>query len=129
MNTSVPPELLAAARAGVVHYTLVQRVARDSSRPAPEILDELAHFVATQFAAGQMPYEEADTIMNALWSVCVSEEFWAEYDRTIPEATREVFEAFDAGEYNHQGDGPDVDPVEKYTKPLIAAYLSEHNGA
>ena len=130
MNNRVSNELLAAARTGVFQYALLRQLSQRTSLPAPELLDELALFVAEQYAAEAIPFEEADIIMNAAWSACVSEEYWADHDRTIPTATRQVYEAFDAGEYHHPGDGPEVDPELKYTKPLIAAFLaSRSNGA
>ena len=64
--------------------------------------------------------------MNALWAVCVSEEFWADYNRTIPPATSAVYAAFDAGEYYRETDPPGTDPEVKYTRPLIDAFLAEH---
>jgi hypothetical protein len=120
-------ELFAAARSGVVHYSLLHRLSSESSISAPELLDELEHFVAKQYFTDQLQFDEADKIMNAAWSLCVSEDYWADHDRTVPEATREVFEAFDAGEYSHAGDDPSVDPEVKYTKPLIAAFLASHS--
>jgi hypothetical protein len=123
----VRPELLEAARGGRLEYSLVRDVAALASRPAPEILDELSCFVAERYATSDLTFEEADTIMNAAWTVCVAEEFWADYDRTIPKTTLEVYEAFDAGEYHHRGDPEDVDPELKYTKPLIEAFLSSRN--
>jgi hypothetical protein len=41
----------------------------------------------------------------------------------MPLLAREIYEAFDAGEYTHQNDRPNEDPVEKYTRPRIKDIL------
>ncbi|MFZ5637768.1 MAG: hypothetical protein ACOY82_14400 [Pseudomonadota bacterium] len=107
---------------GACRSGMQSRLSRCDSRAT-----ELAIYVATRYASGQMDFDEADKIMNVAWSICVSKEFWEEYDRIVPEVTYEVYEAFDAGEYYHSGDGPDVDPEVKYTKPMIAAFLASRN--
>lgn len=127
MHFFVPLELLAAARTGILPYSVLRRIANEAARLAPQMLDELAYFVAQQYAEGEMAFGVANEIMNAAWSVCVSEEFWADHDRTIPEVTRVVYQAFDEGEYLHPGDAPHVDPELKYTKPLIATFLALRN--
>jgi len=127
MNSSADPSLLRAAQSGAVSYALLKRIAGQTARSASTLLDDQSYFVAVQYSANKMTFEQADTVMNAVWSVCVSEEFWADYDRTVLEVTREVFEAFDAGEYYRQADPPGTDPENKYTKPLIAKFLAAHD--
>jgi hypothetical protein len=126
----VPSDLLTAAKTGVIPYDLLRKLARDAEVTPAAVIDGLAVFVATQYSEGAMAFEEADTIMNASFAVSISEEYWAENDRTIPHAMYEVYEAFDAGEYHHHGDASEVDPELKYTKPLVEKFLSMHrNGA
>jgi hypothetical protein len=124
MNSSADLALLEAAQTGTVPYELVKHTAGQTSRSAPDVLDDLSYFIASEYSANRMTFEQADTAMNALWSVCVSREFWAEHD--IPELTTMVYLAFDAGEYRRQTDPPDTDPEVKYTKPLIAEFLAEY---
>ena len=102
-------------------------MAIQAARSAPDLLDDLSYFVASQYSLGKMDFEEGDVVMNALWAVCVSEEFWADHDRTIPSATNSVYLAFDAGEYYRNSDPPDTDPEFKYTRPLIEAFIAEQN--
>jgi len=126
----VPSELVAAAKEGVIRYELLRELARNAEVSPGALLDSLAALVATDYSNGTMTFDEADTIMNAAFGVSVTEEFWAENDRTIPPSMYEVYEAFDAGEYYHHDDPPEVDPELKYTKPLIAKFLAERaNGA
>jgi hypothetical protein len=126
MNSSASLRLLEAAQNGCVPYTLVKDVAIRTARSAPELLDELSYFVASQYASNNIDFEEADVLMNALWSVCVSNEFWADHDRTIPPITNAVYLAFDAGEFHRDGDPQGTDSEVKYTRPLIEKFLAEY---
>ena len=126
MNSSADRRLFEAARNGCVPYELLKDVAVESRRTAPDLLEELSYVVASRYSANEIGFEEADTMMNALWAVCFSKEFWAEHDRTIPPVTNAVYLAFDAGEYHRESDPPDTDPESKYTRPLIDEFLAEH---
>jgi len=106
---------------------LLKEVAIELARAAPDLLDELSYVVASRYSANEIGFEEADVVMNALWAVCVSEEFWVDHDRTIPPITNEVFLAFDAGEYYRESDPLGTDPEVKYTKPLIDEFLAKHH--
>ena len=125
-NSSVDPRLFEAAQNGWVPYELLKDVAIESARNAPDLLDELSYIVASRYSANEIGFEEADTVMNALWAVCVSNEFWTDHDRTIPPVTNAVYLAFDAGEYHRESDPPGTDPEIKYTRPLIDEVLAEH---
>lgn len=127
MTTSSPTfRLFRAAQNGYVPYTLVKEVAAQSTRSAPDVLDEISHLVASRYSAKEIGFEDADAMMNAVWTVCASEEFWADHDRTIPTFTSAVYLAFDAGEYHHKSDPPGTDSEVKYTRPMIDALLAEH---
>jgi hypothetical protein len=116
--------LLESAHNRALPYELLRQVACETGRSAPDLLDTLSRFVASEYFAGRMSFERADTIMNTLWTICVSLDFCEDYD--IPEVTTMVYLAFDAGEYHRQDDPPGTDPELKYTKPLIAELLAEH---
>ncbi|QYF91832.1 hypothetical protein KY495_13645 [Massilia sp. PAMC28688] len=117
---------LRSAQKGCVSYALLKDAAMHSARTASDLLDELSYVVASRYFANEIEFEEADAVINALWTVCVSKEFWAEYDRTIPPVTNAVYLAFDAGEYHRESDPPGTDPEVKYTRPMIDAFLAEH---
>lgn len=125
-NSSADPRLFEAAQNGWVPYALLKDAAIQSGRSAPDLLDELSYVVASRYSANELDFEVADVVMNALWVVCVSEEFWVDHDRTIPPVTNAVYLAFDAGEYYRKSDPPGTDPEVKYTRPLIDAFLAEH---
>lgn len=122
-NSSPNSRLLEAAQTGLVPYPLLKEIAVQTSRAAPDLLDELAYFVALQYATDKMDFKEADTIMNALWAVCVTSDLLTDYDVLIPSITDEVYLAFDAGEYYRESDPAGTDPEVKYTKPMIEAFL------
>jgi len=124
---SANAHLLEAAQNGRVPYAVLKDTAAQAARSVPDLLDELSYFVASKYFADEMNFEQANIVMNALWAVCVSEEFWADYDRTIPDLTQTVFLAFDAGEFYRDSDPPGTDPEVKYTKPLIATFLAEYD--
>lgn len=126
----VPPELLAAAKEGVIRYELLRELAKNAEVSPGALLDGLAALVATDYSSETITFTEADTIMNAAFGVSYTEEFLAENDDAFRSSMFEVYLAFDEGEYYHQGDPPEDDPELKYTKPLIAKYLAAHsNGA
>jgi hypothetical protein len=128
MTTSSPNfRLLRAAQNGYVSYTLAKEIAAESTRSVPELLDDVSYLVARRYSAKEISFEDADAIINALWSICVSEEFWADHDRTIPTITNAVYLAFDAGEYRHTSDPASIDPEVKYTRSLIDALIAEHS--
>lgn len=45
----------------------------------------------------------------------------------IPELAYSIYCAFDEGEYIHDGDSKDIEPAEKYTRPLIDLILKSIN--
>jgi hypothetical protein len=125
-HSSAETRLFEAALNGCVPYALLKDAANQSGRSAPDLLDHLSYVVASRYSANEMDFEVADAVMNALWDACVSEEFWADYDRTIPLATNAVYLAFDAGEYCRKTDLPGTNPEVQYTRPLIDAFLAEY---
>ena len=126
-NSSDSLPLLEAAQNGYVSYTLLKYAAARAALSAPDLLDQLSCFIASQYAANEINFEEEDTVMNSLWTVCVSDEFWTDHEQTIPHITNTVYLAFDAGEYHRKSDPVGTDPESKYTRPLIEALLAKHN--
>jgi hypothetical protein len=75
-----------------------------------------AERVARRFLNRELDFQTADAAMNWLFAFSyVTDDCPGE----MPLLAREVFEAFDAGEYIHPNDDPNDDPVEKYTLPQI----------
>ncbi len=124
-NSSADSRLYEAARNGCLSYALLKDAAIQCGLTAPDLLDEISYAVASRYSANDIDFEEADEVMNALWSLGVSKEFWADHDRTIPAVLNAVYLAFDAGEYHRASDPPGTDPEVEYTRRLINAVLAE----
>jgi len=69
--------------------------------------------VAESFLRGELTFSTGDAVANQLWALS---EF------SLAGRARDVFLAFDEGEYFHTADRSD-DPVELYTRPQIEAIL------
>lgn len=76
--------------------------------------DIFSRRVAHEYAAGRLSFDVADAAMNRLWAYAYLGD-----EAFIPAYAREVFEAFDEGEFHHACDPPGTDPEQKYTRPLI----------
>jgi hypothetical protein len=88
-----------------------------------EFCNQFSLVIATGFYNGMFSYEFCDDAMNYLWGFMTDEPIFSS-DKGIPEPAFSIYQAFDAGEYNHDGDATETDPVEKYTRPLIIDILS-----
>jgi len=88
------------------------------TRALPEreaAVNGLALHLADGFAGGVFDFRFSSGVVSALWpNIAVAAP-------PLPGAFYAVYEAFDAGEYD-RGNGKD--PVEAYTRPLIADVLS-----
>ncbi|WP_282275778.1 hypothetical protein [Stenotrophomonas sp. PS02297] len=77
--------------------------------------DDLAWYVANEFAAGRLAFEDGDAAMNWMFGM-------AQF--ALPDLAFEVFSAFDDGEF----DRPEVpggnNPVALYTRPHIAEIIA-----
>ena len=69
--------------------------------------------VAEAFQRGDLTFSAGDAVANQLWVLSES---------SLAGLAREVFLAFDEGEYYHTADRSD-DPVQLYTRPQIDAVL------
>jgi hypothetical protein len=81
-------------------------------------LNSLAVGIARRYDSGAMAFSECDAVMNELYTFSLFHR-----DRVLPDPAHQVFVAFDEGEYHHPGDSDDVDPEEKYTRPMIREVL------
>jgi len=91
----------------------VQRWSSSLGVPRSALYDQIALHLARGFHASELTFEFCDFVMTDLFGVITSagehqsDHFW------------EVFCAFDEGEYYHDNNR-DEDPVEKFTRPMIA---------
>lgn len=81
------------------------------------LTDQIAIYLATGFSKDELSYDFCDAVVNRLFHVAI--------DGEPPDLLWSVYLAFDEGEYHHPGDAADVDPVEVYTRPMIAEILAE----
>jgi hypothetical protein len=79
---------------------------------------QFARHVARRFEAGQISFDAANSAMNGLYTYCYHLK-----DRGMPDPAWAVRDAFEQGEFVHDGDPSDVDPVEKYVLPKIRLLL------
>ena len=86
-----------------------------------EFCDAFSHRVAHEYAAYRLSFSTADAALNRLHTF-----FYLRYDSLLPAYSWEVFEAFDEGEYQHDGDADDVNPEDKYTRPQILNIIASN---
>lgn len=79
---------------------------------------QFAKHVAMNFATGAFSFHQADAAMNRL---CGAEGVWG-----VSAFAETVYEAFDSGEFLHDGDPPGTISWQKYTLPAVMeALISE----
>ena len=76
--------------------------------------DALAWYVANEFAANRLSFEDGDAAMNWIFSM-------AQF--ALPDLAFEVFSAFDDGEFQRPEVPGGMDPVALYTRPGIAEII------
>jgi hypothetical protein len=89
-----------------------------------EIIEKLSIETALKYWNGEIDYEDGDCIMNNIYSYWVTNEYYYK-NYEFSKIAWKCFEAFDAGEYTREEDEPNIDPVEKYTKPQIEKFLKD----
>src|ERR1035437_6094287 len=77
------------------------------------LFDEIAKLLALGYNASELSFEFCDMVVNDLASPVTNT------SGPRPQIFWNVYSAFDEGEYYH-GDNRDEDPVEVYTRPMIA---------
>ena len=82
----------------------------------------MALIIAKRFYANTMPYDAADSAMNAIYGMMIEDAAQYGDGFVLPEPAFSIYIAFDEGEYDH---GNGEDPVEKYTKPRIAEIVKD----
>lgn len=85
--------------------------------------------VAREYADGRMTYDRGNSIMNSLFQVATSSDFWAVTNNEVPPILFAVYQAFDEGEYHHSKDGVDIRPEDQYTRTLIASVLERYHAS
>ncbi|MFN0292670.1 hypothetical protein [Pedobacter helvus] len=91
-----------------------------------ELMEILSIIVALKFFKNEISYSDGDQIMNSVWGFWVTNDHYIE-NYPIPENVYECYGAFDAGEYYRTEDDATINPIEKYTRPLIEEFLKKLN--
>ena len=115
-------ELIAGAVEGVVNRIDAEAFCEAAGIRLGDLYNRMAVTIAKRFHVGTMSYVDADGAMNRIWHMMVDDAARCGDRFEFPEPAFSIYEAFDAGEYDH-GDGDD--PVEKYTKPRIAEIVRD----
>ena len=98
----------------------VEGVAAEGSRTSADVYNALLTHVAREFLAGRLGFWNADAAANTVWVLITDEMSDFGHGYPMPQPAFDIFEAFDAGEYDH-GDG--TDPIESITKPRLRQIL------
>jgi hypothetical protein len=119
VEVNVQPLLAAALAGDSFRATLEARLAQSQIASA-SLYNIVAIAIAREFDAEQLTFEDADAAISTVWTTMVQDV--ANSDADFPQPAYAIYEAFDAGEYDH-GDG--LDPVVTYTRPAVRRILAD----
>jgi len=116
MDTLALHELVVSSCRGQLTTSAISPLLNGGSQDA--FYDAFARHVAIEFIENRLTYEAADVAMSHLFVfACV------EGEGDLPGFAREVFEAFDLGDYIHAGDPSGTNSERKYTRPRLRRLL------
>ena len=98
---------------------------RKSKEFAIAVFDAVAVILARSYHSGALDYETADMIANVVEGEMLELMMSLQPNETHQDWS-EVYEAFDAGEFDHFGRSEE--PVREFTDPGIKAFLSRIEG-
>ena len=102
--------------------TQVSEILHNPKEYPTELIEKLSLETALKYWNGKMDYEDGDCIMNNIYAFWVTNEYYFK-NYGFSEVAWECYDAFDSGEYYRKEDTENIDPAEKYTKPLIENLL------
>jgi len=100
----------------------VERWSASFGQSRSTLYDQIALHLACGFHSSELTYSFCDIVMVDLSGVITSA------NESNPDLFWEIYLAFDEGEYYH-GDKRDEDPVEVYTRPMIARIVGSAQSA
>jgi hypothetical protein len=83
--------------------------------------DHFARYVGRGYLNGSLTYDVADRAMNGLYLYC----YHLGVDRGMPDYAFRMFNAFEEGEYMHDGDSPDTVQHQIYVRPRVLELVAE----
>ena len=90
-----------------------------------ELIEKVSLQTALKYWNGEIDFSEGDSIMNGVYGYWLyTDKYSKKYE--FSDIAWDCFNAFDSGEYIRSEDGPNVNPVKKYTKPQIESLLKKH---
>jgi hypothetical protein len=95
----------------------VERWSDECGWSRSQLFDEIAICLAFGYNTSDLSFGLCDMVVNDLYSPVTNT------SGPKPQIFWEVYSAFDAGEYYH-GNNRDEDPVEIYTRPMIARLVA-----
>ena len=114
--------LIIQASQGEIHRAAADLFCQANGMQPSELWNSMALSVAKAFQRGKVPFRDADAALNAIWSQMVVDAERHGDGFVLPEPAYSIYQAFDAGEYDH---GDNEDPVKKYTRQMIEQILEE----
>lgn len=101
----------------------VDEVAASSGTDRAGAFNAIMVCLADLFLRGELGFWDADDVANSVWPLMLDHA--TARDVAFPSPAYEIYEAFDAGEWDH-GD-KEQDPVEKFTRPLLREILENRS--
>ena len=82
--------------------------------------------IAQEFLQGKLDFTYCDYLMNNIYLLMIMDDISdSNYNTQMVEPAYSIYLAFDEGEFYHPEDDQNIDPSEKYTKPLLIKILKE----
>ncbi len=97
----------------------VQRWSTEAGWSRSRVFEDIAKSIALGFSSSELSFTFCDRVVNDLFGP------YSDTAQPKSELFWNVYLAFDEGEYYHGGNR-DEDPVEIYTRPLIARIVAEN---
>mgnify|MGYP001553734787 CR=1 FL=1 len=96
----------------------IQRWSTLIGKPRSALYDQIAVYLARGFHCSELEFEFCDAVVNDIHAIITLA------NDVRPDLFWEVYLAFDEGEYHHSNKREE-DPVEVYTRPLIARFIDK----
>jgi hypothetical protein len=102
----------------------VQKWSASLCQSEAHLYDQIGIYLARGFHSRELDFEFCDAVVNDIYGLIVSSP-----DPDLPDLFYEVHSAFDEGEFWHKGQPEENDPVEIYTRPLIAGIVEKSSAS
>jgi len=114
--------LIEELRNGVIERSKFGSFCAEENFTPDEMYNRIAVRIAEGFVAGDIDFAYGDAVMNNVWWLMVADAAKLGDGFTLAEPAFAIYEAFDAGEWDH---GEMGDQVEKFTRPQLKKILGE----